>query len=235
MMISKSILCAGLLLSLALNAQDNQKLYRVKNGTDLSKSIPVAERYQFREFRNGKVYFRNGKTSPGKLNYSIVHSEVQFISPTNDTLLLADNDFVDRVSIADDIYYYFHGHGHIQRITDTGKMWLGKKVFLEVAGEEKYSAYEQYTSSSAITTFSSYMGKDGKMMPLSGNSLVLIRKRIAYFWVDQNQRVYQASRANLLKICRRDKLVVNRFIDENKINFETEESLLSVLKFTSTL
>jgi hypothetical protein len=216
-------------------AQEKTGVYRVKSGTDISKLMPFADRFQYDQFIDGQAFFRAGKISRAKFNYSLVHGELMFIAPNKDTLLMTDNDFIDRVTVGDDLYYYLRGHGHIQVEANFGKVTLGKKQFLIRMGNEKYAAYGQYSSTSAISSFSSYMNHNGQMQFLDGQDKVVLKRRVTFFLIDKNKRFYPATRANLLKIFSSHKGEVSNFLRENDIELEHEPDLVRTLQFCSTL
>jgi hypothetical protein len=218
-----------------LSAQKGRESYQVGSATDVNKVIPYAGRYQYPAFTDGQVHFRNGKTSNAKMNYNLVHGEVMFISLLRDTLLFADNNFVDRVQIGNSVYYYNPGHGHIEIAGNYGDIKLGKKQFLAQLGHEKYAAYGQYSSTAAISSYSTFMNKQGEFRYLDTNEKVLMKRRAVYFLIDKNQRFYLANRANLLKIFPSQKSAISRFLRDNEINLEVEPDLEKTLEFCSTL
>jgi len=216
-------------------AQNTHPVFRVKDVNDISKIIPYKDRFQFDHFQDGKVHFRNGKISAAKLNYSYVYAEIMFINPKKDTLLLADLDYIDFVSIADHSYYYLKGHGHIEQIEAYGRLDLGKKAYYVNMGNEKYAAYGQYSSTSAISSYSSFINQDGMIQFLKGNNKVVMKKNASYFFIDRNKRFLTANRQNLLKTFSSHKKVINRYLKENNPDFEQEPDLKKVLEFCSKL
>ena len=223
------------LISAASFAQNAGNIYKVKNGTDVSKAIPFEERYQYDSFLNGKVYFRNGKISTAKLNYSLFHGEVQFINLLNDTLMLVDNDFIDRIEIGHDIFYYVKKNGHIRQKNNFGKIILAEKQKLVITGKEKYSAYDQYSATSAISSYSSFNNGNGVALGLKGNDKAILRRKSVYYFIDQNHRFYLAKRTSLFKIYPDQKTILNNYIKENKVNFEDEKDLVDLLQFSTSL
>ena len=222
------------IIAISSFSQNTKDIYRVKNGTDISKAFPYKERYQFGTFRDGAVYFRGGRVSKAKLNYSLIHGEVQFVS-SKDTLLLTENDFIDSIEIGDDVFYYLKGHGHLRQKAAFGQVKLAEKLFLITMGSEKHAAYDQYTETSAISSYSSYTNSNGVRQGLDGNDKVLLRKRSLYFWIDKNKRFTFATKANLIKLFPHQKKSINHYIQEHKINLEKEEDLVKVLEYTSRL
>jgi hypothetical protein len=79
----------SILLGVAAIAQ-HPKTYTVPAGVEVKEIVPANEIYQFPEFLQGLVIFKDGKSAPGKLNYNRLRAEIQFIDPKGDTLSLAN-------------------------------------------------------------------------------------------------------------------------------------------------
>src|SRR6185295_15738737 len=78
-----------LLLGVAVNAQ-RPKTYTVPAGVEVKEIVPAREIFQYSDFKQGVVIFRDGTSAPGKLNYNRLVAELQFIDPKGDTLSLAN-------------------------------------------------------------------------------------------------------------------------------------------------
>ncbi|GGB79932.1 hypothetical protein [Dyadobacter sediminis] len=216
-------------------AQSAEPVYRIKDPGEISKVIPFKDRFQFDQFQDGKVHFRNGKVSAAKLNYSYVYAEIMFIAPKKDTLLLADLDYIHFVSLADRVYFYLKGHGHMEQIANFGRVGLGKKTFFMNLGNERYAAYGQYSSTSAISSYSSFINQDGMIQFLKGNNKVVMKKHAAYFFIDRNERFLIANRQNLLKVYSSHKKAINQYYKQHNPDFDQETDLKALLEFCSTL
>lgn len=219
----------------SLVAQNSAQVYKVKNGTNISKALSFKERYWFDEFRDGQVHFRNGKVSNAKLNYSLFYGEIQFISSLSDTLLLADNDYIDRIEIGGEKFYYQKKYGHVREKADYNNVKLVEKQFLANMGNEKYAAYEQYSATSAISSYSSFTNVNGLAQRLEGKDKVVLKRKSVFFLIDRNKRFYVASKENLTKIYPSRRKALKGFIKENNIKFETELDLRKVLQFSASL
>ena len=88
----------GLLYYTSSIAQSTETI-TVKTGTSISESVPVADLYQYSQFVNGMVYFRNGTRSGAKLNYNRFLDEMQFLNTNGDTLTL-DNEETIKLIVA---------------------------------------------------------------------------------------------------------------------------------------
>ncbi|WP_031528084.1 hypothetical protein [Dyadobacter crusticola] len=223
------------LLAFSANAQSGKDLYYVRSGRDANKVVPYEGRFQYPEFQDGQVLFRNGKISKAKLNYNRVHGEVVFISPEQDTMLFADGAYIKRVLIADDVYYYQKGHGHVRVERDFGNAKLGRKEFLGKIGHEKRASYGQYSSTSAISSYTTFVNSRGEYQFLDVNDRVLLAKREIFFFIDRNNTFYVANRNNILKVFPLKKGEINKYLRENDVNFEVKAEVEKLLEFCSEL
>jgi hypothetical protein len=217
----------------ALLAQTNT--FTLKAGTDINKAIPFESRYIYNTFQDGKVYFKNGRTSSAKVNYSVVFSQIQFIGNARDTLILANIEYIDTIAIGKDVYYFQNGYGHVQRIARAGKMMLGKNFGLFSKGTEKAVSYGQYSQTSAVDGYSTYIDGDGRMRNLTTNDQTVLQRKSWYFWIDPNKRISVANKSNLLRIFPKHKKVLTRFIDQHRIDFLNEQDLTRLLEFTASM
>ncbi|KQS28051.1 hypothetical protein [Dyadobacter sp. Leaf189] len=223
------------LLAVSANAQSGKNTYQVKTGNDANKVIPYEGRYQFPDFRDGEVFFRNGNSSRAKMNYNRVHGEVMFISPARDTMLFANADYINHILIANDIFYYQKGHGHVRLERDLGDVKLGRKEFLAKMDHEKNAAYGQYSSTSAISSYSTFVNSTGEYQFLNVNERVMLARRAVFFFIDKNNILYVANRNNLLKVFPSKKSAVNKYLRENQVNFESAGDLEKAIVFCNEL
>jgi hypothetical protein len=227
-----SILC--LIGPFAL-AQESDVTFTLKAGVDVTKAIPFENRYMYKEFSDGRVYFRNGKTTGAKLNYNTIFAQIQFVGPRKDTLLLADMAYIDTITIGKDVYYYLEGYGHIRRIGGTGKTLLGKIYSLSSLGSEKAVSYGQYSQTSAVDGYSSYTDGDGRMRNLTTNDQTRLRGKSRFFWIDANKRITLATKANLFRIFPKEKKKLGVFIDQHNIDFTNEQDLSRLLTYAESI
>lgn len=226
-----------LLFALPLTAfgQATDQTFRVDMGGDMDKKIPYKYRFLNPEFREGTVFFRNRTTSTAKLNYSLLHSELMFVGPSKDTLLLSDNNSVTRVTIGDQLFYYLPKSGHIQVIAANDRLQLGRRLDIASMGREKATAYGGYSSSSSIATYATLSAEGGKIQKLEGNDRLILRPRARFYWIDKNQRFYPAMLPALKKLYPDHKAEISRFVQERQINLENEADLEKLMVFLGEL
>ena len=218
-----------------LNAQSNEKIHRIKNGSDIRATIPARERYLYEEFREGKVYFRNGNTSKSPLNYSLFHREIQFISPSKDTLLLSDNDFISKIIIQSDTFYYDRNHGHVQKIGTYGKVKLGKQQTILVKGNEKHTGYGEYSGTASVASISNFSNRNGELQQLQVNNKLILQRISDYFLIDQNLRLSPADRAGFMRLFPDSRKDITAFLKSNETDFSSENDLVKLLEFCKSL
>ena len=231
----KILLILLILTHAKVSAQSNDKTHRIKNGADIRTTIPVRERYLYEEFKEGKVYFRNGNISKSPLNYSLFHKEIQFISPSKDTLLLSDNDFISKIIIQSDTFYYDRSHGHVQKIGTYGKIKLGKQQKILIRGNEKYTGYGDYSGTASVASYSNFSNRNGELQQLQTNNKLILRQKSDYFLIDQNQRFSLADRASLMRLFPDKRKDITTFIKSNETNFTEESDLVKLLQFCQSL
>ncbi|TDE13712.1 hypothetical protein [Dyadobacter psychrotolerans] len=224
-----------LVLPLLGNAQNVSNEMKVKNGSDITKTLPYSERFRYSSFLDGKVFFRNGRVVDAKLNYSLAHGEIQFLDAKNDTLILNDKNFMDRIAIAADTFYYYQHHGHVRKVAGYSQVMLAEKQILGTNGTERYAAYNQYSSTTAISTYSSFVNGAGQPQELEGSNKILLKKRFVYFFLDKNRDIYLATKGNLLKVFPRHKKALNEYLKTNNVEFFDPKEIVQTLEFASSL
>lgn len=215
-------------------AQNTPKVYRTKNGSNISKNIPYQEQYQFEEFLPGKVYFRNGRVANARLNYNLFYGEVEFIDQKKDTLLLNDKDLMDSIQIGREIFYYLPKEGHLREIKNFGKVKLGEKLVLSVLDNERESAFNHYSATSAISNYKTFSNQNGSQW-MKPTDKVVFKRKADNFFIDRNQRFYVPSKSVVFKLFRDNNAEINDFIKKENINFLNQSDLIRLLDFCSSL
>jgi len=219
-----------MLICTNLNAQSTDKTLRVKNGSDI-RTVPVRDRYLYDGFKEGKVYFRNGNTSKSLLNYSLFHGEIQFISPQKDTLLLGDNDFISRIVIQSDTFYFDRNLGHVQKIGTYGKIKLGKQQKISITGNEKHTGYSGYSGTASVASYSNFTNRNGELQQLQSNDKLILRRKSDYVLIDQNYRISSANRTNFMKLFPDRRREITAYLKENETDFMNENDVVKLLEF----
>ena len=99
-------------LTVFIGAQANaqEKMFVVNPGQRILDVMSLHEIYHYPSFSPGTVYFNDGSTSGGLMNYNTLFGEMQFIDQKGDTLSFADMNKVRLLTINNDSFYYDHGY-----------------------------------------------------------------------------------------------------------------------------
>ena len=142
------------------HAQDSTII--IKAGTSFNESVSMTDLYEYPQFVYCKVFFRLGDSSGGRLNYSRLLDQMQFIDPKGDTLNIAYPGTIKFIRINNDLFYY--DNGYVKLIKDNNTVKFATKQTLRVAGKNKIGAYNMASPGSAIDSYSS-LNIDQKLQP----------------------------------------------------------------------
>jgi hypothetical protein len=176
--------------------------------------------------------YTNGTSPTMKLNYNIVLGEMQFIDPQGDTLTVVNEYTLERVQIGQALYYNNYKQGYYEVIASYPVLKLAsQQVMQQIRSEDVLNnGYGTSPGQSTAARSVRYFDTSQKIL----KDIVLTRK-VFYFIIDQNERIYPASRANLMKIGKKHNKALARYLKDESINFKKEEDLKKVLTFFSQL
>ncbi len=200
-------------------------------GTAASKAV-----YQFNGFKDGTVYFKNGKHIKAKLNYNYLHGAIEFINVTKDTLVMTNKGRIDYIALEENIFYTQEDHGDTELVASFDNILLTKKTYLVAKGNKANASEQKYMANpEAGTPTSLLISNQGGEFRWQNNTVKPDYKfKTAYYFIDRNHLFHVAKRANLLKVFDKNKSELADYLKQNDINFNDEEQLKKVLQFCST-
>jgi hypothetical protein len=214
----------------------SQPTFKVKAGDYPDKVIPVAEQFQYPEFRKGKVLFYGGRMVEALLNYSYLSGEILFLKDQKDTLELLDKKMVKVVDVQGAIFYNDKQYGFCEMVSNYGDIKLSKKHVLERIGDEKGGPYGISYTASSVTTYSSYANANapgGKKLKMDTEAIFGHRTR--YFFVDKNDRYQIPGKNSIVKLFPKHKDKISQYLKENPVNFIVEDDLERLLAYCQGL
>jgi hypothetical protein len=223
------------MLSLSDLLAQEAKLIKIKAGEDIQSAVLFADKYRYPQFKEGTVTFFTGTTTAGKLNYNLLLGEMQFISPSSDTLSLANEATIKEIKIGENRFYYDLKNGYLEVREEYQSIKLAIKQSFRVAGIEKIGGYQQSSAVSSIKNYSILANGNSSVKRLEAKGDIVLSKEKLYFFIDQNNRFYKANKSNLLKIFVKNKKTIESYIRDESIDFDNEESLKKILLFCSQL
>jgi hypothetical protein len=211
------------------------KVLRVKNGQDATKFIPAKDRFEYLDFQYGRLNYTNGNYAVSRLNYCYLLGEVMFINAKGDTLAIANNNQVSYADIGNSRFYPFPENGFVEVIEDCGLMLLTKKVQYQRDGIEKKGAYQNSSEIGSVYNASTFTDINGRTTILPASNTILLKPATTYLFLDINHRFSKANKTSLLKIFSKNKNVIEKYLDEQNIDYDNEEDLKKAVRYCSEL
>jgi hypothetical protein len=203
----------------------------------IKDELPASSKgiYQFEEFKEGKVYFKNGKHTRAKLNYNYLHGEVEFIHANRDTLLLTHKEFVDHIMIGEHVFYSQLKSGEMEVVGNFDKVILARKKHLVIKGNSKNMSDRKLTASDESPIPSSLLisNQSGEFQWQNNTSKPEYKYKTTYYLIDQNRIFHPANRSGFAKIYSGEQRVLSDYVKRNNINFNNEDQLKQLLEFCS--
>nr|WP_295923136.1 hypothetical protein [uncultured Dyadobacter sp.] len=227
-----------LLLALCALLQDvsaqSSKVFRVKAGQYPDKIIPYPDRYQFDQFRKGTAEFINGRSSQARFNYAYIGGHVLFVDGRPDTLEIIDKALLKRVTIGDKEYRFNRQYGYCEVVKAFNRGLLAKRTVLARIGTDKGGPYGISYTASSVTSYKSFTG-DRTTGKLNADAEGVFSYHTALFLIDNNNRFYVPKPASVRKLFPSHKKQIGQYLDENPVNFASEQDLLRLMTFCSGL
>ena len=211
-------------------AQDS--IIVIKAGTSVNESIAVTNLYQYPQFIFGKVFYRSGDSSGGKLNYNKLLDEMHFIDFKGDTLTIANPGTVKFIRVNNDVFYY--DDGYMKLVREINGIKLAVKHSLRVSGKNKTGAYNMQSPTSAIDSYGSLFDQRGKYNLVPREDVTLTKKTQYYFGDKYNQFTW-ALKKNLLRQYSKQSRALNAYLKDNDIDLNKMEDLEKLLAFLAGL
>jgi len=217
-----------------LPAQDST-LVTIKAGSRVTDVLTPADIYYYSQFTDGTVVLKDGTKVEVKMNYSRLFDQMLFIGPNGDTLAIGDEKNIKFVSIGQDKFYY--DQGYIRIIVDNDFVKLAEKQVWEVADIRKMGTFNRPTNTVAIQSLTNYTnGSDAaKSKDLILNEEIVLRKETQYYFGDAYYHFVRSGKKKLLSLFPKDEKDLEKYLNENKVNFDKKEDLEKLVEFLSGL
>jgi len=215
-----------------VNAQQDSSIIFIPAGKTLSDVVTPGKIYRFPNFKQGKVFFRDGTITSANLNYNFLNGHIEFISSNGDTLALVKEQILNlKTVIIDSSRFYYHPvYGYMEQIANNEAGKILKKQDYKVFKREKIGGYEQPSSTTAIESYSSFTNVDGSILTtLSVRENVALKRVKLYFFGDQYNTFLPANKKNLLRLYPKSKAQLQSYLHKNEVDFNDEKDLKKLI------
>jgi len=222
----------GLLFYTHSFAQSTETI-TVKTGTSISEGVPAADLYQYSQFVNGTVYFRNGTSSVARLNYNRFIDEMQFLNTTGDTLALDNEETIKLIIANSDSFYY--DNGYFMVISSNNSLKLAIKQGFKILDKQKTTAYDKSSSVSSIKNVNSYNADESRIYQIGVTQDVVLTRETQYYFGDKFNQFVVANKKNLLALYPKHSYEIKKYLKETEIGFQNKDDLEKLLQFLASL
>ena len=131
--VGKTVLSLFFLCFLFTSGISQDSVYYADEGVHPTKVIPITERYQYRKFEPGFLYFATGRKSEQfLLNYNTFAEEFQLIDSNGDTVALDNKvSIVEFIQIQSDFYFKDLKEGYLLLLTTEEPLKIGQAYKME--------------------------------------------------------------------------------------------------------
>ena len=219
-----------LLLICGFCTAQKKEFVTVKAGTRLLDVVPVAARYNYPGFTEGKVFYKSGTFSAARLNYNMLIGDMEYLQGT-DTLSIANPQDIRMIVLADDTFYV--DNGYLELIMD-GKVQVGLKNFYQLKDVLKKDSYGAASSASATESYGS-LQTQGQAVKLISSEDRVFEKVFKYYLATPGSGFVLFSKKKVMQLFPRQEAVIKDYLKKNKVDFDSGDDLLRFAAFLQTL
>ncbi|MCL2415145.1 MAG: hypothetical protein FWC94_07910 [Bacteroidales bacterium] len=190
------------------------------------------------EFKVGFVHFLDGETGSAELNYNLVTQEMQFLDHQNNNavLTLVRDPNISHITIGTDTFVPVGRQGFAV-VIQNGPVTLLRKKHL-VREERQKGAFGTPTTTAAVDVVTQF--DFNSMVGLSSAPTQLAARPIDYlaiteYFLMRDRGAVLATRRNFLRLYRDVRSQLERFMNENNIDFQNEQHLRGLTMFANSL
>ena len=212
----KSIIILSVLLMsvVSLNAQRRNFMYPDKASMAFFDSVKFVNP----QFYPGVVISQGGKQSGGPVNICTVDQKLHFIGDGGDTLVIKNNESIERVYILGRAYINSK-YGFLEMLDAVDDVTLCELNITDIHTDAAPGAYGLKTQTSAVKSLTCYDMSDGtlgntQMMKFDINQeFAFSHSRKPFLLVDGE--AYPVSKKNLVKYFPEQEEIISEFLEDN--------------------
>jgi hypothetical protein len=130
------------------------------------------------------------------------------------------------------VQYIYRDKAYYEILADKKPAKLAKRIRITLE-QEKKGGYGESAPASSQNNLRNFTSAGG-LYQLTYD--IAIIKTTSFYWIDGRDNLQSATKKNSLKLVSKDKQAqLETFIDENKINFNSEDDLRKLLHYADSL
>ena len=217
------------LFNAACFAQQNEQI-TVKARSSIQDNFTFHKTYRYPEFREGKVFFKNGKSGAAMLNYNFLKGEMDFIQLT-DTLYISNKNDIKFITAESDTFYY--DNGYLEVISGGPVKVAVKQYFkqLTVLKKDPYGVSSQGSASTSNTT----LPANARLYKLIANQDIVFEKVSEYYLATPTSGFMLFIRKNVMQLFPKNKNVIKDYLKSNNVDFGSRDDLFRLADYLRSL
>jgi hypothetical protein len=185
--------------------------------------------YKYPLFSAGTVYFNDGTIARSKMNLNLLLEVMQFINDKGDTLALDDENTIKHITVGADTFFF--QEGYLQLVSTYGKTELVTRQKIKFLNEKNIGAYGISTATHTIDNYNTLRAFGTYSLKL--NKDLIYSKEKKFFFSKGNDGFILANKKNILRMFSSKKSLVEKYLEEQKLDFNNEEDLKNLFAYLS--
>jgi hypothetical protein len=242
-----ALIAATILLPQAIIAQNATRgVVEAVIGSDLNSVLPDDVVYMYPEFQKGTILFSDRSSAEGTVNLYLIGSQVHFIAPGGDTLVMKDQDKARLLSVGKDTYIR-HDRSWVRIISVQEELALGIRSTVNFEQAQKIGAYGMTDATSSISSVDrisdiqnqpTASGAFGNAYGSTSSAYLKSLRNIPYTLTHDvllydGEKLYTPSRRNFTKFFPGKKDLIKKYVKDNKLDLNKAQDALKLFNFLS--
>ncbi len=236
------LLVTFILLAISVSAQENQH-FIVRPGDIIIDRIPLTNRYRFEQFRRARAHFVNNATASGHLNYNLLYGEMQFIDPTDDTVSLANEQMLEKISFEDTDYIFDpENNRYLEVLAGDQHIRLTRHLRMRLL-EHDVKSMDGYVSTLNPNLSRAVYDLDNRVHQTTLREFfesraqhpMLFSTHEVYYFVDKNNVAWPVKKSSLHRIFPDHRREISDYLSNHTIDFTSKEDLIQLISFCNQL
>jgi hypothetical protein len=220
------------LMSPQLMIAQELKTFKVNPGEKVYEVITPNDRYAYPEFISGLVQFKNNRIGGSRMNYNALLPGMEFIDQQGDTLTLDKLETIRYLVMASDTF--FVEKTALKQIETDGKIRLAMSRVIMISNHQRIGAMGLATDAS-VDAFTTLSSSGNPLKSMVAKEILTFKEHVTYYFGNKFGQFKQASKKNLVSQFGNHKKEITAYLEENNMNFFSEEDMRKLFGFLSKL
>jgi len=185
----------------------------------------IKNMYRFPAFTDAEVFLQNGDTATGRFNYNISADQMHYLGEKKDTLFVTDPLAIKFIQLGETRFYYYKDH-YLQTLFVTNEIIFAfKQSFIILSYRPWFNPenklFHYYTSN----------GEKHNLL----EDRVPLKSQEYYYFGDKFGNFFRADKKFVYDHYPKYQAQIRTYIKTNHIYFDNPDSIISLLKYCTTL